>query len=382
MRQAAFVYTPKFKELDLGPDHPLRPVRVVRAYQLIRACHLLEDESVTMASPPLVRDGDLARVHDREYIDAVRATSEGRPMPTPTRFGFGTIDNPIVSGMYEAAALVTGATVLAADLVANDEAVVAFNPAGGWHHAHRDRAAGFCIFNDAAVAIAHLQARQGDGVKVAYIDIDAHHGDGVQEAFYDRRDVLTISLHETTSFLFPWRDGQVEDMGEGEGEGYAVNVPLAPHTPDDVYLYAFREVVLPLLATFAPDYVVAQLGIDTHRQDPLTHMLLTTHGYAQVIDLIAAHAPRLIAVGGGGYDRTVVPRAWTLAWARLIEAEPPQMIPRSQARHYRADGRNIPLPLHDPDPPAQDPRETRAVRTFAEHTVAKIKEQIFPVHGL
>jgi acetoin utilization protein AcuC len=379
MRQAALVYAPRFREYDLGPGHPMRPARVVRAYGLMRACHLLESDNITLAKPSLADEDTLALFHSREYIAAVRAPSEGAPMPDPARFGFGTLDNPIVKGMYEASALIVGASVLAADLVVDGKVPVAFNPAGGLHHAHRSRAAGFCVFNDAAVAIEHLVRRCEDEVKVAYVDIDAHHGDGVQEAFYDRRDVLTISVHETGRFLFPGT-GYPDEIGEGEGEGFSVNLPLAPHTTDDIYLWAFREAIVPILEAFRPDFVFSQLGVDTHYRDPLTHMSLTTHGYVAVIDEIARRATHWVAVGGGGYDITVVPRAWTLAFARMAEMEPPQHIPESRAQGYRAsDG---PPTLHDSEGPHISPHLVAGARRFAEAAVKELKERVFPFHGL
>jgi acetoin utilization protein AcuC len=357
----------------------MRPARVVRTYELMRACHLLESDNITLAKPSLADEETLALFHSREYIAAVRAPSEGAPMPNPARFGFGTIDNPIVKGVYEASALIAGASVLAADLVADGEVSVAFNPAGGLHHAHRSRAAGFCVFNDAAVAIEHLVRRCGDEMKVAYVDIDAHHGDGVQEAFYDRRDVLTISVHETGRFLFPGT-GYPDEIGEGEGEGFSVNLPLAPHTTDEVYLWAFREAIVPILEAFRPDFIFSQLGVDTHYRDPLTHMALTTHGYVAVIDEIARRATRWVAVGGGGYDITVVPRAWTLAFARMAEMEPPQHIPESKAQRYRAsDG---PATLHDSAGPHISPHIVAAARRFAEAAVKELKERVFAFHGL
>jgi acetoin utilization protein AcuC len=374
----ALVYAPRFREYDLGPGHPMRPSRVARTYDLIRACHLLEPESVTLAKPRLADEETLALFHSPEYVTAVRAPSEGSPMPTPARFGFGTPDNPIVKGMYEASALIVGASVLAADLVADGQVSVAFNPAGGLHHAHRSRAAGFCVFNDAAVAIEHLVRRCGNGVRVAYVDIDAHHGDGVQEAFYDRRDVLTVSVHETGRFLYPGT-GFPDEIGEGEGEGYCVNLPLAPHTTDDVYLWAFREAVVPVLEAFRPDYVFSQLGVDTHYRDPLTHMSLTTHGYVAVIDEIAQQAPRWVAVGGGGYDVTVVPRAWTLAFARMAGLEPPGEAPEAMSVGSRAGG---PVSLHDQDGPHLGGDIIAATRRFAEAAVKELKAQVFRFHGL
>ena len=153
MQDVALVYTPRFNDYDLGPSHPLKPVRVVRTYELLRACGLLEGSNIQVASPSAAAEDTLALVHTREYIEAVRAPSEGRPLRNPLKFGLGTVDNPIVDGMYEATAIVVGASVKAADLVLKGEASIAFNPGGGLHHGHRAKAAGFCVFNDAAVAI-------------------------------------------------------------------------------------------------------------------------------------------------------------------------------------------------------------------------------------
>ena len=379
MGQAAFIYAPRFREYDFGPSHPMRPQRVLRTYELVRACHLLEGREILLGKPSLAGEEKLALIHTQAYIDAVRAPSAGIPMPNPREFGFGTVDNPIIKGMYEASALVVGGSLLAADLVADGKVSAAFNPAGGLHHAHRARAAGFCVFNDPAIVIAHLLERSGEGVKVAYVDIDAHHGDGVQEAFWERRDVLTISVHESGRYLFPG-SGWVDEIGEGEGEGFSVNLPLPPHTNDEIYLWAFREVVIPLLESFEPDFVVAQLGIDTHYRDPLTHMCLTTHGYTSLVDEIAQRAPRWIAVGGGGYDVTVVPRAWTLAFARMAGAKAPEHIPESQARAYRTS--DEPVPLHDDKIPEMPYDLTSAARALAEESVSEVKELVFPHHGL
>jgi len=400
MPTAALSYTPRFKEYDLGRSHPMRPSRVLRTYDLIRACGLLEPPSVSLHEPSQADEDTLALIHSPDYIAAVRAPAEGRSFSRPFRFGLGTVDTPITEGLYEAAALIVGASVQAADLVADGQASVAFNPAGGLHHAHRARAAGFCVFNDAAIAIAHLLRRTGDGVRIAYLDIDAHHGDGVQEAFYSRRDVLTISLHESGRYLYP-STGEVEEIGDGEGEGFSVNLPLSPYTNDYSYLWAFREAIIPMLEAFQPDFVVTQLGVDTHYSDPLTHMCLTTQGYLSVVQEIASRFPRWIALGGGGYNVETVPRAWTLAFAAMAGMEPPERIPKSQARRYRS---LVPAPcpgqpegageqneadapeqlpcLHDTAVPVVDEDWARVAREFAEETVEAVKSRLFPYHGL
>jgi acetoin utilization protein AcuC len=378
MPRAALIYTPKLADYDLGPSHPLRPVRVKRTYELIRACDLLQPGSVSVVPPPLADEETIALVHSRDYIAAVRAP-EGDIAGRLADYGLGTIDNPIVAGMYESAALVVGASVHAADLVLEGSAEVAFNPGGGLHHAHHAQASGFCIFNDPAIAIAHILRRVGEGVKVAYVDLDAHHGDGVQEAFYDRGDVLTISVHESGRYLFP-RTGMVSEIGEEEGEGFSVNLPLSPYTGDDVYVWAFKQVVPPLLDAFQPDFVCTQLGVDTHYQDPLTHMSCTTRGFLCALDEIAPRAPRWIAFGGGGYELTVVPRAWTLAFARMTRQQPPRYLPESEADHYRRDDK--PVLLEDQSEPPTDDDWLRVSREFAEHAVEEVKQRVFPHHGL
>jgi acetoin utilization protein AcuC len=389
--RAALVYSPRFSEYDLGPSHPLRPIRLLRTYDLIHACRLLRGPKVSVVQPAAAHEDTIALVHSRHYIDAVRAPSKTRITRRLSDYGLGTIDNPIIEGMYEAAALIAGASVQAADLVIDGKADVAFNPAGGLHHAHRARASGFCIFNDPAIAIAHLLKRCGEGVKVAYVDIDAHHGDGVQEAFYSRKDVLTISVHESGRYLFPTTGG-VDEIGEGEGEGYSVNLPLSPYTGDEVYLWAFSEIVPPLLEAFQPDFVCTQLGVDMHHQDPLTHLCCTTRGYLALVDQIAQRAPRWIAIGGGGYDVTVVPRAWTLAFGRMTGKKVPQFIPEQQAHYYRPPRRSDihlatppqqqPVPLHDATPPNIDDDWLRVSREFAEQSVKQLKDRVFPYHRL
>ncbi len=425
-RQAALVYTPGFSEYDLGPSHPLKPIRVARTYDLIRSCGLLRGRSVAVVEPQAAGEDAIALIHTRAYVEAVRAASAGRTERRFLDYGLGTGDNPIIDGMYEASALISGASIQAADLVVDGKAEVAFNPAGGLHHAHRARASGFCVFNDPAIAIAHVLKKCGDGVRVAYIDIDAHHGDGVQEAFYRRKDVLTISIHESGRYLFP-TTGSVDEIGEGDGKGYAVNLPLSPYTGDEAYVWAFKEIVPPLIGAFQPDFICTQLGADTHFQDPLTHLCCTTRGYIAVIqeiaDLVGARssAPSTsdglrgwIALGGGGYDITVVPRAWTLAFACMAGKKAPAFIPEDQLAHYRVGGASSPrravgtpplvgahgdappvkgdhsnsasdanrVPLHDAHPPKTDDDWLRVSREFAEESAKEIKEKVFPYHGL
>ena len=228
-----------------------------------------------LAAPRAATEEELQWLHGAEYIAAVRSFSLGLSGYDPQRYNFSAEgDNPTYRGMYDAAALSTGASLAAAELLADGRVDAAFSISGGLHHAAANHASGFCVFNDPALAIHYLLEQ---GLRVAYVDIDAHHGDGVQEAFFDDDRVLTISVHESGQYLFPGT-GFVQELGTGRGAGYSVNLPLYPYTGDEVYLEAFHAVVPPLLRAFAPDVLVTQLGIDSYHTDPLTHLQITNAG--------------------------------------------------------------------------------------------------------
>jgi acetoin utilization protein AcuC len=244
-----------------------------------------------------------------------------------------------------------GATLVAAEKVMSGEATRAFNIAGGLHHAHRNQASGFCVYNDLAVAIRWLQKQHG--ARVLYIDYDAHHGDGVQWIFYHDPEVLTVSLHESGAFLFPGT-GFIDEIGEGDGYGYAVNVPLEPHTHDRSFLNAFREIVPAVAAAFKPDVIVLQNGCDSHMLDPLTHLRCSTRIYEECTRIVCEIADehcqgRVIATGGGGYAiYDVVPRAWTLVWSTLRGIHDVDEIPASwREAAEREAGRALPRTLRD-----------------------------------
>ncbi|MBI4233927.1 MAG: acetoin utilization protein AcuC, partial [Chloroflexi bacterium] len=282
-------------------------------------------------------------------------------------------DNPVFPGMYEASLWSAGASLRAAELVAEGEVEVAANFAGGLHHAMPDHASGFCIFNDPVIAIHYLLGR---GFRVAYVDADCHHGDGVQFAFYDTDRVLTISLHESGQYLFPGT-GVPTEVGVGRGKGYSVNVPLYPYTDDEVYQWAFQQVVPPLVRAYRPDVLITQLGIDTHFQDPITHLQLTVQGLAWAVEELARLSPgRWLALGGGGYDVGAVIRGWTLAFGVMMERAWPDAIPPSfQEKHGLTA-------LRDAQGPRIDPGVRQEARQYAERSVAEVRRLIFPGFGL
>jgi acetoin utilization protein AcuC len=257
-------------------------------------------------------DADLQLVHTAGYVDAVRAA--GRSLAPDPAHGLGTADDPVFAGMHDASALVSGASLAAAQAVHGGSYSHAVNVAGGLHHAMPDKASGFCIYNDPAIAIAWLLA---NGVqRVAYVDIDVHHGDGVQAVFWDDPRVLTISLHESGRTLFPGT-GDPSETGGHNADGTAVNVAFSPGVGDDEWHAAFDARVPSALDDFEPDFLVSQHGCDTHALDPLANLLLSVDGqraaHSKLHDL--AHEVcdgRWVALGGGGYELVqVVPRSWT-----------------------------------------------------------------------
>ena len=370
--KTALIYTDDYTRYDYGPQHPLRMERLKLTYDLIEAYGLTRLPAAQVLAPDKPDEEQLLGYHSREYLEVLRAASAGLAVPAAYRFGLGPGDNPIFPGMYDVSCLAVGGSLLAARLVASGEAARAFSFAGGLHHAFPDRASGFCYLNDAVVAI---QSLVGQGLRVCYVDIDAHHGDGVQHAFYRDPRVLTISTHERGDRLFPGT-GFVDELGEGPGRGYAVNLPLQPSTDDEVYLEAFEAVIPPLIEALKPDVVVAQLGIDSHRTDPLTHLALTVNGFAQALRRILDLSPRLVALGGGGYDLANVARAWTIAWGLMNGIELPNELPPT----FRPASRFRAAALWDS--PHREPDEPRRwAREFAVHQVQRIRETIFPLLG-
>ena len=279
-------------------------------------------------------EDDLVVFHDREYIEVLKAANNGISVAGAGYFGLGPGDNPVFRGLLDWSKLVTGASLRAADIVDSGDADIAFSISGGLHHAMPSRASGFCYVNDAVIAIMSLLKK---GRKVAYVDIDAHHGDGVQEAFYGTDRVLTISLHETGRMLFPGTGFEV-DLGRGEGEGYSVNIPMPSDSDDELFLYAFNEIVPPLIEKFRPDIVVSQLGVDSFRNDPLTHLNCTTNGFCEVVSKIKEVSPKWVALGGGGYDVAGVAKAWTLAWAVMNNVHIPDEIPGDFLSAFQLEG--------------------------------------------
>ncbi|MBB5937952.1 acetoin utilization protein AcuC [Streptomyces zagrosensis] len=372
---------------NFGPGHPMDPVRLGLTMRLVEAFGLDREAKVVAAKP--AGDSMLRLVHRPDYVEAVRRASAD-PASADGSYGLGTADDPAFAGMHEAAALIAGQSVGAAEAVWGGQALRAVNFSGGLHHAMAGSAAGFCVYNDAALAVARLLELGAQ--RVAYVDVDVHHGDGVQAAFWDDPRVLTISLHEHPQTLFP-QTGWPQETGGPKAEGSAVNVALPAGTGDAGWLRAFHAVVPELLAAFQPEVLVTQHGADTHIEDPLAHLAVTVDAQRAVAQscrrLADEHSGgRWIALGGGGYAVVdVVPRTWThlvaIAAGRPVD---PQSETPDEWRHevYARTRQQAPLRMTDGREPSwrgweewgYDPDDA------LDRAVVATRRAVFPWQGL
>ena len=381
--KAVIVHDSALENYGFGGDHPFNPLRLRLTLELYRDLRLLDGHPLTASEP--ATDGDLTTVHSLTYVRMVQEASRGAArISRLLDYGLGSGDNPIFPDMHEACARVVGGVLESCRLVMRGDAAHGMCISGGLHHAMRSRASGFCVYNDAGVAIARLK-QERPGIRIAYVDTDAHHGDGVQWMFFEDPEVLTVSVHESGRFLFP-STGEVHEKGRGTGKGYSVNVPLQPYTDDDSFMSAFETVVPEVLRAFEPDLILSQNGCDAHKLDPLTHLSATTRLYehvpARMHDL--AHelcGGRWVATGGGGYDIwRVVPRAWSALWAAVSHQELPEEIPESWLERWEAKS-PVRLPRRVRDDPSDYPAGPRAAEISDKNrrTAEEVLEKVLPL---
>jgi len=389
---SAFIYSEEFSKFEYSSSHPFKPIRAKLTLDLCRRYGLVDWPWIRILPPQATDIRTLAEFHDETYLKVLKAIDcdetarelwpdlrskeDLKGDPRLLKYGLGTEDNPVFSGVLDFSLLTAGATLLGAKKIADGEIQVAFNPVGGFHHAARDHAEGFCYVNDIAVAVIQLLKK---GLRVAFVDIDAHHGNGVQDAFYADDRVLVISFHQNGRDIYPW-SGFENEIGEGRGKGFTVNVPLPAGTDDEIFEQAFQEIVPPLLGAFKPDLVIGELGADTHVADPLSDLNLTNLGYSRTVEKLAEISPRLLALGGGGYDLYKTARNWTLAWAVLNGLEP----------HDEFAG-VVGGMMFGPEADAGEiydkkfvtgGRTKELVRQEVDRVVASIKTAVFPLHKI
>jgi acetoin utilization protein AcuC len=326
---AVFVGHEIYRQAAYGSHHPLAIPRVESTTDLCSALGWLAQGEYCVS--PCASEAQLAWFHDAAYVAALRAAAESGSVDLGTRqrYAIGTMENPIFPGVFERASTSVGGSIRAAELAL--EGRIAFHPAGGTHHGRPDHASGFCYFNDPVFAI--LRLLQAGLSRVVYIDLDAHHGDGVQDAFASEPRVHTISIHEAGRWPY---SGDVNDTGNGR----ACNLPVAPGFSDSELRLLVDDVVLPLTAQVAPEAIVMTCGGDALAGDPLARMALTNVALWDAIDRIAAFAPAVVVLGGGGYNPWTLPRYWTGLWGRLSGRTIPESLPepaRSVLRHLQCD---------------------------------------------
>jgi acetoin utilization protein AcuC len=383
MKDAVLVWDPGVALYRFRPDHPFNPTRLELTVSLIEAMGLLDGSGVDMVAPRHATRDELELVHAPEYVDAVARLSGDAPRDEAGTWGLGTDDTPVFPGMHEITSLVVGATLVAAEEVMEGRARRSFSIAGGLHHAHRDRASGFCVYSDVGAAIAWI--RRNYGARVMYLDYDAHHGDGPQGMFYSDPEVLTLSIHESGRFLFPGT-GFVDELGEGDGYGYSLNVPLDAFTEDESWLNVHEKLIPEVMEAFRPDVVVLQNGCDGHTLDPLTHLRATTRMYEETVRIVCEAADRVcggrvVATGGGGYAIwQVVPRAWTLVWAGLAGIDAPDAVPLEWIHRWQGESPDL-LSTRLRDAEGEHPPVPRRAEVEAANrrTLESLRRQALPL---
>jgi acetoin utilization protein AcuC len=375
---ASVIYHPAYRKYSFGENHSFNSVRVDMLLDLLESLghpvHAEEPEPATRS--------DILGVHEEYYVRRVEALSRGETVEDCEEYGLGTPDNPIFPGMDEAARWLVGGTLAGARLICERGERRVLQLGGGLHHARRNAASGFCIYNDIAIAIRWLVRH---GLWVGYIDIDVHHADGVQQILDDDRRVLTISFHESGRYLFPGT-GEIHELGSGAGRGLKLNVPLEPFTEGDSYREVFERVVPAALRQFRPGILVVQCGADAHSDDPLADLQLTTRDYEAIfrrlLDLAGElTAGRILFTLGGGYSRQAAPRVWAILHHLIHDLPLPASLPESWRNRWRhVLGDDPPAALHDPPRLESNPNREeieRRNRRVAERLLAAAKPYWF-----
>jgi len=343
---------------------------------IVSSLGLLDLTNTKEIAPEPISEEALKWFHTDMYINVLKRAGRGIHDFKALKRGLGTPDCPLFKNMFEYSALAGGGTTTGAELIMSGEWQIAFNPAGGFHHASADSASGFCYLNDIVIA-AEMFSRAG--ARVLIVDLDAHHGDGVQDAFYDRSDVITVSMHENGKTLFPGT-GFVEEIGTGAGSGCSINIPLPVGTFDAIYRTAFQEIVLPLANAVAPDIIILPIGMDGLAGDPLAHLNLTNNAYADIItDIVELNIP-ILATGGGGYNPQNTARGWALAWSIFAQG------PDDTVAGFGMGGVMLENTawfggLRDRTLLSHGGYRDSVEKEITE-TVKKVKSLIFPLHGI
>lgn len=371
-----FIHSPEFDKLSYPPDCPFNTQRAGKTHNLLVSLGLLGGSDTKEIAPKPATRSELEVFHSTRYLDELQLAAEGKLTKEGSNMGLGTADCPVFSDMYKYASLACGATLTGAELILSGEADIAFNPSGGFHHAKVAKASGFCYLNDVVLGCLRLTEK---GKRVLFVDVDAHHCDGVQDAFYARNDVMVISLHESGKTLFPWT-GFENEIGEGPGLGFNVNVPLPVGIFDEAYMTGFNKIVLPLIKAYKPEVIVLELGMDALAGDALVHLGLTNNTYVEIINELLHFNKPILATGGGGYDVEKTVRGWALSWKTLSGAkdEPDLNLGLGgvmlQSEEWSGGLRDRVLPVHE--------KHRRSIDALLDETINSVKKNVFEYHGI
>ncbi len=370
------IYSEKYNHYNLGENHPFSPLRNQMTLDLINSIF----GQIEYVEPKLIKPEKLFSIHSEEYVTSVENASLGKKVDDIEKFGLGNADNPVFPNMGEAARWQCGGTLTGAELIIKNQADKVLQLGGGFHHAHYDYAAGFCIYNDLALAIKEFI---DNGMYVLYLDIDVHHGDGVQEIFYSDSHVLTLSIHESGEYLFPG-SGWLHQMGSSGGRGLKANLPLEPFTEGESFLYVLNESLSRALSFFKPDVMVVQAGADAHFSDPLADLMLTTRDYQRafktIIDLGNQHSKgNILFTLGGGYSLTATFRIWSILFAEIFGKELPEKLPNDFIDKWEKELRALEVfDIHDPQQPYDPiPRKEKIEKTNKD-TLRRMIDSLAP----
>lgn len=308
--EAIFIYSPDVEKYNFGPSHPFKSGRTTNAFKALQAWNYFTSASLT--PPRKASPDELLLFHTKDHVEALKSGDKRNLL----YYGIGTGDNPYFENLYEATLIVAGATLTAMESILT-KTRIAFSFSGGLHHAHPRYASGFCLINDAAIAISKYLKEKTPSrqASIAYVDIDAHHGDGVIYGFYEEPRVLGISIHESGRYLFPGT-GFVNERGKGDGEGFTINIPLPPGSDETIFIKAVDDIIMPALELSKPSLLVVQFGTDGYYEDPLTHLNYSPKCYWYFANCIKNYLEnnddaKVVVLGGGGY----VPWFASITWA-------------------------------------------------------------------
>jgi acetoin utilization protein AcuC len=375
-RELAFIHSPDIEAFTYPPDCPFRTERAARLRERLASFQLLTGQDRAVVAPRPATRAELEKFHSPPYLDELERAAAGDLTVAGFGMGLGGPDTPVFRDVYEHPRWACGATLTGVQLILSGDADVVFNPSGGFHHAGAEKASGFCYLNDVVLGCQRLAEA---GKRVLCLDLDAHHGDGTQEAFYNRNDVMTISMHESGKTLFPW-GGFENEIGSGPGHGWNVNVPLPAYTYNEAFLLAFNKISVPLIGAFNPDVLVVEFGMDTLAGDPLTHLALTNNVYPEIVHRLLNFGKPILATGGGGYNVENTVRGWALVWQTFCGEEDENDLGVGmggvmlQSTEWLGGLRDRELPVRA--------EQRAAVEPVVRETARRIRRTVFPLHGL